>query len=58
MKKRIPVVYVGKQKGATDDEYLDLVNEPGGFTKVFDPIKHVIVGMTERARKLFTGIDN
>ena len=42
MKKRIPVVYVGKQKGATDDEYLDLVNEPGGFTKVFDPIKHVI----------------
>ena len=42
MKKRIPVVYVGKQKGATDDDYLDLVNEPGGFTKVFDPIKHVI----------------
>ena len=42
MKKRIP----------------DLVNEPGGFTKVFDPITHVIVGMTERARKLFVGLDN
>ena len=42
MKKRIP----------------DLVNEPGGFTKVFDPIKHVIVGMTERVRKLFIGLDN
>jgi hypothetical protein len=53
MKARIPVIYIGRQVGATNDEYLDLVDEPGGYTKVFDPMKHVIVGVAERARKSF-----
>ena len=55
--KRVPVIYIGRQVGATDDEYLDLVDEPGGFTKVFDPAKHVIVGVAERAKKLFATLD-
>jgi len=49
MKNKIPVLYVGEQVGATDDEILILVDDPAGSTKVFRPDIHEIVGVSTSA---------